>query len=108
MSVLSLAYPAQAAINYVQTFSGSFASLARMFLGLGVFTILASVAMVFKPLILGVVRTVTLVIRPRVSLQQRLLKQRWEGVQLLNCFARDVEATQPNLAAEMRYLAARG
>ncbi|HEY8102045.1 MAG TPA: hypothetical protein VIF82_14975 [Burkholderiaceae bacterium] len=108
MSILTLAYPAQAAVSVAQTFAGFFAGALRSALGIAAFGLIAIFAMVFKPLIIGVLRAGRLVIQPRVSAQQRQLLLKLEGVQLLNKLAKDADATQPNLAAEMRYLAARG
>ena len=108
MSILTLAYPVQAAISLAQTFSSSVVLALRSVLGIGILGVVTVFVMVFKPLIVGFLRAVHLVIQPRISAQQRQLLQRLEGVQLLNQLAKDVDATQPNLAAEMRYLAARG
>ncbi|MGZ3238806.1 MAG: hypothetical protein ACXWJK_00160 [Burkholderiaceae bacterium] len=108
MSILTLAYPAQAAVSIAQTFSGAVALALRSVVGISILGIVTFLAIVFKPLILGSLRAVQLVIQPRVSAQQRRLLLRLEGVQLLNRLAKDADATQPNLAAEMRYLAARG
>ena len=108
MTILTLVYPAQAAASMAQAFAGPFAVAFRSALGVGILGLVAIVTMVFKPLIIGALRASQLVIQPRKSAQQRCLLQRLEGVQLLNRLANDADATQPNLAAEMRYLAARG
>ncbi|MGZ5817538.1 MAG: hypothetical protein ACXWJD_02215 [Burkholderiaceae bacterium] len=108
MSILTLAYPAQAAASVVQTFGSVVAVTLRSVLGIGIVGLIAIFATVFKPLIVGTLRAAQLVIQPRVSAQQRQLLRRLEGAQLLNRLAREADATQPSLAAEMRYLAARG
>ena len=108
MSILTLAYPAQAAAAIAQSLPGSFVAVVRSILEIGIVGAIALSGLVFKPLIAGVVRTIRLVIQPRVSAQQRHLLSRWEGVQQLNQLAKDADATQPTLAAELRYLATRG
>jgi hypothetical protein len=105
MSILTLAYPAQAAVATVaQTFSGALRSV----LGIGILSLVAALAVVFKPLMTGLRQIGRLAVHPRMSDHERSLVQQWEGAQLLNHLAKEAEATQPNLAAEMRYLAARG
>lgn len=108
MSILTLAYPAQAAASIAQTFGSLFAVTLRSALGVGIIGVIALFTMVFRPLIIGALRAGRLVIQPRVSAQQRQLLQRLKGVQLLDRLAKEADVTQPNLAAEMRYLAARG
>lgn len=108
MSILMLAYPAQAAASLAQSLPGAFVSVVRSIWEIGVVGGIALFAVVFKPLIVGVFKTIRLVIQPRVSLQQRRLLSRWQGVQLLNRMAKDADATQPTLAAELRYFATRG
>jgi hypothetical protein len=108
MSILTLAYPAQEAAAIVQAFSGSIAATLRPMLGAGILAIIGVFAVVFKPVVIGVLRTAQLVFRPKVPTAQIQLLNRLEGVRMLNQLAKDVDATQPNLAAEMRYLAARG
>jgi hypothetical protein len=108
MTILTLVFPAQVAASMAQAFVGPFAVALRSALGVAILGLIAMFGVIFKPLIMGVLRAGQLVIQPRKSAQQRRLLQRLEGVQLLNRLASDVDATQPNLAAEMRYLAARG
>jgi hypothetical protein len=108
MSILTLAYPAQEATAIVQAFSSSFVATLRPMLGAGILAIIGVFAVVFKPVVIGVLRAVQLVIQPKVSVAQTQLLERLEGAQMLNQLAKDADATQPNLAAEMRYLAARG
>ena len=108
MSILTLAFPAQAAVSVAQAFSSAVAFSLRSVLEISILGVVAVFVMVFKPLIVGSLRAAQLVIHPRVSAGQRQLLRRIEGAQLLNRLAKDADATQPNLAAEMRYLAARG
>lgn len=108
MSILTLGLPVQAAESIAQAFSIPIIVALRSILGIGILGVVTVLAVVFKPLILGTVRAAQLVVQPRMSMHQRQLLRRLEGAQLLNRLAMDVDATQPNLAAEMRYLAARG
>jgi hypothetical protein len=83
----------------------SFANFLRPLLGLG---LLAALAMVFKPLIIGFLRAALLVLKPRQSQEQRKTRNALHGVRMLNHMAKEVDATQPSLASELRMLAARG
>lgn len=107
MSIVTLILPTEAAVSLVEAVSGYLSVLARFAWNLGIFGILASLTIVFRPLIVGLLRTAKLIVQPRLTSQQRLLRRRWQGAELLNRLANQAEATQPNLAAEMRYLAAR-
>jgi hypothetical protein len=91
-----------------QTFTGAFGVALRSILAVGALGLVAFLAVVFKPLILGSARALRLVVHPRTSAQQRQLLRRFEGAQLLGRLAKEADSTQPGLAAEMRYLAARG
>jgi hypothetical protein len=108
MTILTLAYPVQAAASLAETFSGAFGVALRSILAAGALGLVAFLAVVFKPLIVGSARALQLVVRPRMSAQQRQLLRRMEGTQMLTQLAKEADSTQPGLAAEMRYLAARG
>jgi hypothetical protein len=105
MSFLTLAFPIQAAIPAAQTFAGTAISVARPLLGLSA---LAAVLVTFKPLLVGLLRAALLVLKPRRSLEERTSQDKMESVMMLDRMAREVEAFQPSLAAELRYLASRG
>ena len=105
MSVLSFATPAQAAITGALPFLRSAAVAARPLLGLGA---LVSLLMLFRPLVVGLFRAAVIAIVPRRSVEERKHRRTLSGVLLLNRMARELDTTQPNLAAEMRLLAARG
>lgn len=104
MSILSIAFPVQAAIPFAQAFAGTFASVARPLLGL---SLLITLGMIFKPLLIGILRAALLVLQPRVSHEVRASRRSLRGVLMLNRMARDLDGSQPNLAAEMRMLASR-
>ena len=83
----------------------SFANFFRPLFGLG---LLAALAVVFKPLLSGFLRAALLVLKPRQSREQRATYNQLHGVLMLNRLAREVDATQPSLASELRMLALRG
>jgi hypothetical protein len=101
MSFLAIAFPAQAAVPVAQTF----VNYARPFLGLSA---LITLLMIFKPLVLGIIRAAWLTIKPRQSLEQRNARRKLFGVMMLNRMANEYDRSQPNLAAELRLLAGRG
>jgi hypothetical protein len=80
----------------------SFLSIGFPAIGLGV---LATLAFVFKPLIAGLLRAAILIISPRKSLKERNARSRFQGVLMLHRMARELDASQPALAAELRYFA---
>ena len=101
MSFLAIAFPAQAAVPVAQAFS----VYARPLLGLSA---LVTLLMIFKPLVLGLIRAAWLTIKPRQSLEQRNSRRKLLGVLMLNRMANEYERSQPNLASELRLLAGRG
>ena len=104
MSVLALAFPVEAAIPVAQSLIGTSLAFVRPLLGLGV---LVTLFMIFKPLVMGILRAAMLLVVPRKTLEQRVLQHRFNGVKLLNRMASDYSRSQPNFAAELRNLAAR-
>lgn len=90
---------------FALAFPGAFGNFARPLLGLGLF---ASFLMFFKPIISGLLRAALLVLKPRRSLDQRKARNTLRSVLMLNRMARELDVAQPNLAAELRLLAARG
>jgi len=104
MSMLSLALPAEAALPLVQTFGAAALNLVRPLIGL---SILAVFLMLFKPLLIGVLRAALLVVKPRQTLEERAARRLLQSVLMLQRAARDVEVTHPSLACELRAMAAR-
>lgn len=104
MSIFALAFPAEAALPALQALGANVLNIARPMLGLGV---LAAILVVFKPLLIGLLRAALLIVRPRKSLQERSERSILKSVQMLNRMAREYDATQPSLAAELRSFAAR-
>ncbi|WDZ96200.1 hypothetical protein Herbaro_22455 [Herbaspirillum sp. WKF16] len=104
MSFLNLAFPAETAIPFAQTLVGLLAAYLRPALGLGV---LVTFLMVFKPLIMGLAQAAMLLVKPRKSLEQRILAHKFSGKRMLNRMANEYSMTQPSFAAELRNMAAR-
>jgi hypothetical protein len=105
MSILAIAFPAEAAIPVAQAVVGAVAGVARPLIGLGIF---ATLLVLFKPLLKGILRAGLLVISPRKSLKDRKANDNMQGVLMLNRMARELDLSQPSLAAELRLLASRG
>jgi hypothetical protein len=105
MSVLTIAFPAEAALPALQAFAGSAFAAVRPFLSLGV---MAALLLAFKPLLMGLLRAALLVIKPRQTLEQRSGRRTLQSILLLNRLARDLDGAQPSLANELRALASRG
>ena len=97
MSVLSLAFP-------VEAIAANALTVARPLLGLGV---LAALMVVFKPLLVGMLRAALLVIKPRKSLEERSQRSMLQSVLMLNRMAREFDNVQPSLANELRAIASR-
>ncbi len=97
MSVLSIAFP-------VEAIAANALTVARPLLGLGV---LAALMVVFKPLLVGLLRAALLTIRPRKSLEERSQRSMLQSVMMLNRMARDLERVEPSLANELRAIASR-
>lgn len=77
----------------------------RPLLGIG---LLATFVMLFKPLLIGLLRAALLMLQPRQSLEQRNTARRLRDMLMLTSMTRELDATDPALATELRALAARG
>lgn len=97
MSIVSALIPAEAIA------ANAFA-VARPLIGLG---LLAAVLVFFKPMLSGLLRAALLVIKPNVTAEQRIERERTKGLWLINRVATDVEIAHPGLASELRAIAAR-
>ena len=71
-------------------------------------SLFATLLLLFKPLLKGLLQAGLLLLSPRKSLDERRMAQKVRSVRLLDSIARDYESSQPNLAAELRQLASRG
>lgn len=101
MSILSIAFPFEAAVSVAGVAIGA----ARPLIGLSLF---ATLLLLFKPLLKGLLQAGLLLLSPRKSLEERRLAQKVRGAKLVNRIASNYETSQPNLAAELRQLASRG
>lgn len=104
MSILTIAFPAEAALPAAQAFAANAVAVARPLLGLGV---LAALLLAFKPLLLGVLRAALLVVKPRRSLEEREARRTLQSIMMINRMARDLDGSQPGLANELRSIASR-
>jgi membrane protein implicated in regulation of membrane protease activity len=71
------------------------------------FLVLTPTVALFWPLLRGIWRAAKLMVSPRKSLEARSAEMRASSVAEIYRMAREVEARQPNLAAELRSLAGR-
>lgn len=101
MSFMSIAFPLEAAVS----FAGVAAGAARPLIGVSLF---ATLLLVFKPLLKGLIQASILMMAPRKSLEERRFAQKLRGIAMLHSVARQYERSQPNLAAELRQIASRG
>ena len=101
MSIWSIAFPFEAAMS----FAGIAMGAARPLIGVSVF---ATLVLLFQPLLKGLLRAGILLLSPRKSLEERRMVQKVRAASMLNRLARDYDASQPNLAAELRQFASRG
>ena len=104
MSILNIAFPAQVLFQDAAVFAGTAVSVARPVLR---FSALAAVLMVFRPMLIGILRAAALVVKPRRSLEERNADRSLRDVLALNHLAREYEMNHPSLAAELRSIAAR-
>ena len=88
-AVLSLALPVQLASPVAPALAGSAMSVIRLFFGLGMLT---AVLMMFKP--------------HRSQEEHAPRRSSEDDVLMLDQMARELDATQPDLALELRLLAA--
>lgn len=70
-------------------------------------SMLVALLVVFKPLLIGLLRAALLVLKPRQSFEERQARHLFKSKRLLNAMAKDLDATHPSQAAELRWLAAR-
>lgn len=78
---------------------------ARPLLGMG---ILATMLVVFKPLITGLLRAALLVISPRQTKDEKVASRNLRNMLAIHRVARDLDSSSPSMAAELRALASRG
>lgn len=87
MSIMSIASPLQAVLG---------------------FGLLATLAILFKPLLTGSFRALKLLLKPSMSKDQRLARAYYRNAMTLHSMSSASDALPPNLAAELRALSGRG
>lgn len=104
MSIFVLAGPVQVAFPVLRNVGMTALGMIRPFFSLGM---LIAMIMLFKPMIVGVARAAVVIVKPRESVAVRRGNSHLRSVRMLNRMARDMDASQPNVAAELRSFAAR-
>jgi hypothetical protein len=99
MGFLALGFPLEAVLPVSNSVVGVAATAARPLLGLGIF---ATLLVVFRPLLSGILRAGVLLLSPRKSLDERRAQARMKDVIAINRLARNLENQHPSLAAELR------
>ncbi len=105
MTFLNIAFPVASALPVSQIAISAVVASARPLLGLG---ILATMLIVFKPMLMGMLRAALLVISPKQSREQKTASRNLRNMLTIRRIANDLDRSSPNMAAELRALAARG
>lgn len=105
MSFLNLAFPAASAVSVAQVTFGAIIASARPLLGFG---ILATMLIVFKPIIVGFLRAGLLLLQPKLTRDEKTAKRNLRNILTIRRMANDLDRSSPSMAAELRALAARG
>lgn len=101
MSIWSIAFPFEAAVSVAGIAMGA----ARPLIGISLF---ATLLLLFQPLLKGLLQAGILLLSPRKSLEERRMVQKLRTASILHRIAHEYDASQPNLAAELRQFASRG
>ncbi|MET3118612.1 hypothetical protein AAKU64_002845 [Undibacterium sp. GrIS 1.8] len=104
MAFLDIAFPVTSAIPVAQMAISTVVGAARPLLGLG---ILATMAIVFKPMLVGMLRAALLVLKPKLTREEKTAKRNLRNVMTIHRIASDFDSSSPNLAAELRAMAGR-
>lgn len=108
MSIFALAGPVQLAFPVLRnvgiTVGTTALGMMRPFFSL---SLLVAATMLFRPLIVGVLRAAVVAVKPRETFAVRRINSHLRSVRMLNRMAREMDASQPNVAAELRSFAAR-
>jgi hypothetical protein len=102
MSFLDIA---TSALPVAQNIIDNAKPLAVPFLGL---VILAAILIIFRPLITGMLRAVTMLVNPRLTREQKSASRNLRNMLTIRRIANDLDTSSPNMAAELRALASRG
>jgi hypothetical protein len=71
-----------------------------------VLIVAASLLLLFKPLLRGIARALLLIVKPKLSKEERLYRRQMHDAMLLNSMLNNMEGA-PSHAAELRALASR-
>ncbi len=102
MSFLDIA---TSALSIAQNIIDNVKHLAVPLLGL---IILATIMIIFRPLITGMLRAVMLLLNPRLTREQKTASRNLRNTLTIRRIANDLDNSSPNMAAELRALASRG
>lgn len=105
MIFLNIAIPATSTLPVAQAAFATVVAAIRPLLGLG---ILATMLVVFKPLLAGMLRAALLLVHPRQNREQKEAARNLRNALTISRFAREFDESAPGMAAELRALAARG
>jgi hypothetical protein len=105
MSFLNIAFPVASAMPMAEFALSSIIASARPLLGIGILTTLL---VVFKPLIVGMLRAALLLLQPKLSREEKMAKRNLRNILTIRRMANDLDRSSPSMAAELRALAARG
>ncbi|MBC7574749.1 MAG: hypothetical protein H7244_10475 [Herminiimonas sp.] len=108
MSFALLSVPAETALPIIRPLLTAFGAAVFALRPLVGYGLLAAILWVFKPLLSGAARAAVILFKPRQSLTERNERRTLRSIVALNRMARELDTQQPNLAAELRLLAARG
>jgi hypothetical protein len=108
MSFALLSVPAETALPIIRPLLTAFGAAIFALRPLVGYGLLAGVLWLFKPLLSGLVRATVILFKPRQSYAVRNERRTIRSIVALNRMARELDTQQPNLAAELRLLAARG
>lgn len=104
MGFLVLGFPLEAVMPVSNSIVGMATTAARPLIGFGIF---ATLLVIFRPLISGLIRAAMLLVAPRKSLDERRAEAHVQDVVTVNRLARRLESQHPSLAAELRSMSCR-
>jgi hypothetical protein len=105
MSFLNLTFPAIATLPAVEVAISTVLASARPILGVG---ILATMLVVFKPLLSGVLHAMLVLLQPKQTRAQKTARRNLRNMLTIRRMANDLDGLSPSMAAELRALASRG
>ena len=105
LTSLTIALPATSALPVAQVALSSIIAAARPLLGIGILT---TTLIVFKPLIVGMLRAALLLLHPKLSREEKTAKRNLRNILTIRRMANELDSSSPSMAAELRALAARG